>query len=119
MSRILKRNKRRARRKGHIRKSIFGTATKPRMTVYRSNHKMYVQVIDDSAGHTLVSASSMEKELRDLKNNVEDATKLGEVIGKRLLDKKIDTVVFDRNGYLFHGIVKGIAEGARKAGVKF
>ncbi|HHU89240.1 MAG: 50S ribosomal protein L18 [Sphaerochaetaceae bacterium] len=119
MNRILKRNKRRARRKVHIRKSIFGTATKPRMTVYRSNHRMYVQVIDDRAGHTLVSASSMEKELRDLKNNVEDATKLGEVVGKRLLEKQIDSVVFDRNGYLFHGVVKGIAEGARKAGVKF
>jgi large subunit ribosomal protein L18 len=99
MNRILKRNKRRARRKVHIRKSIFGTATKPRMTVYRSNHRMYVQVIDDRAGHTLVSASSMEKELRDLKNNVEDATKLGEVVGKRLLEKQIDSVVFDRYGY--------------------
>ncbi|MFA5467672.1 MAG: 50S ribosomal protein L18 [Sphaerochaetaceae bacterium] len=119
MNRVLKKNKRRARRKVHIRKSIFGTATKPRMTVYRSNKRMYVQVINDDTGETLVSASSMEKELRNLKNRVEDAAKLGEVIGKRLLEKQIDSVVFDRNGYLFHGIVKGIADGARKAGVKF
>jgi large subunit ribosomal protein L18 len=80
---------------------------------------MYVQVIDDVAGHTLVSASSMEPELRELKNTVADGAKLGEVVGKRLLEKKIDNVVFDRNGYLFHGIVKSIADGARKAGIKF
>lgn len=80
---------------------------------------MYVQVIDDVAGHTLVSASSMEPELRELKNTVADGAKLGGVVGKRLLEKKIDNVVFDRNGYLFHGIVKSIADGARKAGIKF
>jgi large subunit ribosomal protein L18 len=80
---------------------------------------MYVQVIDDVVGNTLVSASSMEAELRGLKNTVEDAAKLGEIVGKRLLEKNIDSVVFDRNGYLFHGIVKSIADGARKAGIKF
>jgi large subunit ribosomal protein L18 len=80
---------------------------------------MYVQVIDDEAGKTLVAASSVEKELKGLKNNVEDAAKLGEIVGKRLLEKDIDSVVFDRNGYLYHGIVKSIADGARKAGVKF
>jgi len=80
---------------------------------------MYVQVIDDVAGNTLVSANSMEAELRELKNTVADAAKLGEVVGKRLLEKNIDSVVFDRNGYLFHGIVKSIADGARKAGIKF
>lgn len=89
------------------------------MTVFRSNLHMYVQVIDDEAGKTLVSISSLEKELKGLKNNVEDAAKLGEIVGKRLLEKNIDTVVFDRNGYLYHGIVKSIADGARKAGVKF
>lgn len=89
------------------------------MTVFRSNLHMYVQVIDDEVGKTLVSASSLEKELIGLKNNVEDAAKLGEIVGKRLLEKNIDTVVFDRNGYLYHGIVKSIADGARKAGVKF
>jgi large subunit ribosomal protein L18 len=119
MNRILDKQRKRAKRKVHIRKRISGTAQRPRMSVYRSNNRMYVQVIDDVAGHTLASASTLEKELSSLKNNVEDAAKLGEIIGKRLLEKKIDTVVFDRNGFLFHGIVKGIADGARKAGVKF
>jgi len=119
MNRVLDKNRKRAKRKVHIRKRISGTATKPRMTVFRSNSHMYVQVIDDVAGHTLVSASSLETDLRDLKNTVADGAKLGEVIGKRLLEKNIETVVFDRNGYLFHGIVKSIADGARKAGIKF
>lgn len=89
------------------------------MSVFRSNTHMYVQVIDDVAGATLIAASTVESELKGLKNNVEDAAKLGELIGKRMLEKNIDTCVFDRNGYLFHGIVKSIADGARKAGVKF
>ncbi len=119
MNRVLDKYRKRAKRKVHIRKHISGTATRPRMTVYRSNSHMYVQVIDDVAGHTLVSASTLEAELRELKNTVADGAKLGEVVGKRLMEKKIDTVVFDRNGFLFHGIVKSIADGARKAGVKF
>ena len=80
---------------------------------------MYVQVIDDTTGTTLVSAGTVEKELAALKNNVEGATKLGEELGKRCLEKGVKTVVFDRNGYLYHGIVKAIADGARKAGVQF
>jgi large subunit ribosomal protein L18 len=80
---------------------------------------MYVQVIDDVAGSTLVAASNLEADLKGLKNTVEDAAKLGEVVGKRMLEKNIDTCVFDRNGYLFHGIVKSIADGARKTGVRF
>ena len=119
MSRVIAKNKRLARRKFHIRKNIFGTAARPRMSVYRSNQHMYVQVIDDNAGHTLVSASTMEAELKGLKNTVADAEKLGEAVGKRMLEKNIDTCVFDRNGRLFHGVVKSIADGARKAGVKF
>lgn len=119
MNRILDKQKKRQRRKQHIRKSISGTAARPRMTVFRSNLHMYVQAIDDVTGTTLVSVSSLEKELKGLKNNIEDAAKLGEIMGQRLLEKKIDTVVFDRNGYLYHGIVKSIADGARKAGVKF
>ena len=89
------------------------------MTVFRSNYHMYVQVIDDTVGNTIVSASTVEKDLRDMRNTVANAEKLGEIAGKRLLEKNIDTVVFDRNGYLYHGIVKGIADGARKAGLKF
>ncbi len=119
MKRIDDKNKRRKRRKGHIRKQVSGTAARPRMSVYRSNKKMYVQIFDDIAGTTLVSASTLEKENMALKNNVEDAAKLGAIIGNRLKEKKISRVVFDRNGYLYHGIVKAIADGARKAGIDF
>ena len=80
---------------------------------------MYVQVIDDTVGHTLVSASTVEADLRSMKNTTADAEKLGEIVGKRLLEKNIDSVVFDRNGYIYHGIVKSIADGTRKAGIKF
>lgn len=119
MKRIDDKLNRRNRRKKHIRKSIKGSADKPRMTVYRSNKKMYIQVIDDDKGATLVSASNIEKDLRNLKNCVTDAGKLGEVIGERLLAKKIEKIVFDRNGYFYHGIVKAIADGARKQGIQF
>ena len=119
MKRVEEKGKRRKRRKKHIRKSIFGTAVKPRMTVFRSAKNMYVQVIDDNAGSTIASASTMEESFKDLKNNVENAGKLGAAIGEKLKAKKISTVVFDRNGYLYHGIVKGIADGARKSGIKF
>ena len=119
MNRIVDKNRKLAKRKAHIRKRISGTPERPRVTVFRSNLHMYVQVIDDVAGNTLVSASTVEADLRGLKNNVADAAKLGEVVGKRLLEKNIDTVVFDRNGYIYHGIVKAIADGARAAGVKF
>ena len=119
MNRVIDKRRKLARRKHHIRKNISGTASRPRMTVFRSNSHMYIQVIDDVAGATLVAASSLEAELKGLKNTVEDAAKLGEVLGKRMLEKNIDTCVFDRNGYLFHGVVKSIADGARKAGVRF
>lgn len=119
MKRVEEKGKRRKRRKKHIRKSIFGTAAKPRMTVFRSAKNMYIQVVDDNAGNTIASVSTMEESYKDLKNNVENAGKLGVAIGEKLKDKKITTVVFDRNGYLYHGIVKGIADGARKTGIKF
>lgn len=119
MNKIVDKFRRHDRRKAHIRKTIHGTPERPRMTVHRSNLHMYVQVIDDVAGKTLVSASTLESELKGLKNCVADATKLGETVGKRLLEKNIDTVVFDRSGYAYHGIVKAIADGARSAGVKF
>ena len=119
MNRIVDKNRKLAKRKAHIRKRISGTPERPRMTVFRSNLHMYVQVIDDVAGKTLVSASTVEADLKGLKNTVADATKLGEVVGKRLLEKNIDAVVFDRNGYIYHGIVQAIADGARAAGVKF
>jgi len=119
MKRVEEKGKRRIRRKKHIRKSISGTAIRPRMTVYRSARNMYVQVIDDTAGHTIASVSTMEESFKDLKNSVENAGKIGAAIGEKLKALKISSVVFDRNGYLYHGIVKGIADGARKTGIKF
>jgi len=111
--------RKRDQRKIHVRKNIEGTLEKPRMTVFKSNKYLYVQVIDDTEGKTLVSASSLEESLKAIKRNVEGAAKLGEEIGKRLKEKNVATVVFDRNGYKYHGIVKAIADGARKAGIQF
>ena len=89
------------------------------MTVTRSNRRLSVQIIDDTKGQTLASASTLEKELRNIKATVAGASQLGELFGKRLLDKDIKSVVFDRNGYLYHGIIKALADGTRKAGVQF
>jgi large subunit ribosomal protein L18 len=89
------------------------------MSVNRSNKALYIQIIDDSRGETLVSISTLEKELRNIKCTIEGAGQLGEIMGKRLLEKDIKTVVFDRNGYLYHGLVKAMADGARKAGIQF
>jgi large subunit ribosomal protein L18 len=108
-----------AKRKVSIRKQIFGTTERPRMSVFKSNLHMYVQVVDDSAGHTMESASTVEKTLKEITRTVEGGAKLGEAIGKRLLEKGITTVVFDRSGYKYHGIIKAIADGARKAGIIF
>ena len=118
MNRVLDKERRRDRRKYRIRKKVFGTSERPRMSVFRSNKHMYVQVIDDTKGVTIASASDLEKEHSSLKPTVQDAEKLGEIVGKRLLDLKVTAVVFDRNGYLYHGVVKAIADGARKAGVQ-
>lgn len=112
-------DRKRLKRKIHIRKTLRGSAQRPRMTVTRSNKNLYMQIIDDDAGVTLASISTLEKEFSSLKPTVEDAAKLGEAFGKRILDKNIKTVVFDRNGYLYHGVVQALADGARKAGVEF
>jgi large subunit ribosomal protein L18 len=112
-------DRKRYKRKAHIRKRIAGTAARPRMSVVRSNRSLSIQVIDDERGHTLASASTLEKELRGLKATVEGAARLGEALGQRLLERNITTVVFDRNGYLYHGVVKAMADGARKAGILF
>jgi hypothetical protein len=111
--------RRRLKRKFHIRKSLSGTSTCPRMSVFRSNKNLYVQVIDDDSSSTLVSISTLEKDFASFKPNVDTGTKLGVALGKRLIEKNITSVVFDRNGYLYHGVVKAIADGARSAGVKF
>jgi large subunit ribosomal protein L18 len=109
--------RKRLKRKASIRKSIAGTAERPRLTVYKSNRFTYLQAIDDLAGVTLASASNREKEHLDIANKVASLAKLGELIGERLKAKNIKAVVFDRNGYRYHGKVKAIADGARKAGI--
>ncbi|MCL2472232.1 MAG: 50S ribosomal protein L18 [Treponema sp.] len=112
-------DRRRLKRKVHIRKRLSGTADRPRMTVFKSNRSLSIQIIDDTKGYTLASASTLEKDLKSIKATVAGAGQLGEVMGKRLIEKNIKTVVFDRNGYLYHGLVKAMADGARKAGVQF
>ena len=116
-------NKKEIRRfkiKKRIRKTVSGTAERPRMTVFRSNKQIYVQLIDDLAGSTIVSASSREKDLGDDKvNKTEQAEKVGTLIAEKAKAAGIETVVFDRNGYLYHGRVKALADAARKGGLKF
>lgn len=116
---MVEKDRKRLKRKIHIRKRVMGSPERPRMSVFKSNRSLYIQVIDDSVGSTLASASTLEKELQGIKRTTEGAAQLGEILGKRLLEKKITTVVFDRNGYLYHGIVKAMADGARKAGIQF
>lgn len=105
------------RRKMRIRKRIRGTAERPRLTVYKSNYFTYAQAIDDLSGHTVVAASSREPELRGAGGKVSGAAKLGLVMGERLRKQGISEVVFDRNGYPYHGRVRSLAEGVREAGV--
>ncbi|TVQ26477.1 MAG: 50S ribosomal protein L18 [Spirochaetaceae bacterium] len=119
MKRLIEKTKRRNRRKKSIRGKISGTAERPRITVFRSNKHLYVQVINDAEGRTLLSVSSQSGDTKGLRPNVADAGKLGEVLGVRMKDAKITSAVFDRNGYLFHGVVKAVADGARKAGISF
>ena len=111
--------RKRIHRKFHIRKKIHGTANRPRMTVTRSNKNLFVQVINDDEGKTLAAISTLEKDFASVKPTVEGAATLGEALGARLKDKQITTVVFDRNGYLYHGVVKALADGTRKAGIVF
>lgn len=109
----------RTRRHIRVRRKISGTAERPRLCVYRSNTNLYVQIIDDVAVNTLVSASTLDKEIKTKHANKEAAKELGSLIAKKALDKKIETVVFDRGGYIYHGVVKELAEAAREGGLKF
>ena len=109
----------RTRRHIRVRRKISGTAERPRLCVYRSNSNIYVQIIDDVAGNTLAQASTLDKEIKTKHANKEAAKEVGALIAKRAADKKIDTVVFDRGGYIYHGIVKELAEAAREGGLKF
>ena len=111
---------RRARIKKRIRKNISGTATKPRLSVFRSNKEIYAQLIDDVSGSTIVSSSSIDKEISKTKGNkTETASLVGKKLAEKAVSKGIKQVSFDRSGYLYHGRVKSLAEGAREGGLKF
>ena len=109
----------RQRRHIRVRRKISGTAERPRLCVYRSNSNIYVQIIDDVAGNTLVAASTLDKEIKTKHANKAAAKEVGTLIAKRAADKKIVDVVFDRGGYIYHGVVKELAEAAREGGLKF
>ncbi len=111
-------NKVRVKRHQRVRGKISGTAECPRLNVFRSNKNIYAQVIDDVAGVTLASASTLDKEISGGKK-IEDATAVGALVAKRAIDKGIKEVVFDRGGYLYHGRVAALAEAARENGLKF
>ena len=112
-------NKARQKRQKRVRAKITGTAACPRLNVYRSLSHIYAQLIDDVAGVTLATASTVEKEFTEYGGNKEAAHKVGEALAKRALEKKIKNVVFDRGGYIYHGRVKELAEAAREAGLEF
>ena len=109
----------RMKRHARVRSKISGTAERPRLSVFRSENHIYAQVIDDVAGNTLVSASSVEKSFEGSGSKVEAAKKVGALVAERALQKGIEEVVFDRGGYIYHGRVQALAEGAREAGLKF
>ena len=109
----------RQRRHIRVRRKISGTPECPRLCVYRSNSNIYAQIIDDVAGNTLVSASTLDKEVKTKHANKEAAKEVGTLIAKKAADKKIKQVVFDRSGYIYHGVVKELAEAAREAGLEF
>ena len=114
--------KSRLKRKKRIRKNIFGNQDRPRLSVFRSSKHIYAQIVDDTSGSTLVSASTLDNEFREHKvegKKVEIAKAVGNLVGKRALDKGIKKVVLDRNGFLYHGRIKALSDGAREAGLNF
>ncbi len=121
---VSKKSRQEVRVKKHkrLRNRFSGTAERPRLAVFRSNNHMYAQIIDDTVGNTLVSASTLEKSVKaelEKTNNVDAAAYLGTVIGKRAVEKGIKTVVFDRGGYVYHGKIAALADAAREAGLEF
>ena len=121
---VSKESRQKVRVKKHmkIRNRFSGTAQRPRLAVFRSNNHMYAQIIDDTVGNTLVSASTLEKDVKaelEKTNNVDAAAYLGTVIAKRAIEKGIDTVVFDRGGFIYQGKIEALADAAREAGLEF
>lgn len=111
-----RKNRLRTQRKARVRGKMVGIAEKPRVSIYKSNKHFYAQAIDDTSGHTLASSDGRKL---GLKANREDVKKVAQELGKKLASKNIDTVVFDRNGYLYHGVVASFADALREAGIKF
>ncbi|BDU62828.1 50S ribosomal protein L18 [Candidatus Borrelia fainii] len=117
MKKVKEAEKRNIKRKKRIRDRIgFGVADRPRVTVFKSNKYFYAQVIDDVAGHTLASVSTLEKDLK-LNKNIDDVKKLGKIFAKKLKDKNINKLIFDRNGYKYHGLIANFATSLREAGI--
>lgn len=129
MSANISKNQRRIKRKKRIRKKLSGTQERPRLNVFRSSKHIYAQIIDDSKGHTLVAASTIEKEFKTFVSSMEpddakgkkifDAVSVGKLVAKRALEKGIKKVIYDRNGFIYHGRVKALSDGAREAGLDF
>lgn len=117
MKKDIKKQERRSKIRRRIRSSVFGTAEKPRLSVYKSNNHVYAQLIDDITATTLTSASSVD--LKGDTSKTETAGEVGKQVAKKAKDKGIDAVVFDRSGYKYHGVVKALAEGAREEGLEF
>jgi len=116
----LTKNERRLRIKSRIRKVVSGTTDRPRLAVFRSNKEIYAQVVDDVSGKTLAAASSRDKDILKSKGNkTELATLVGKAVGEKAIKAGVETISFDRGGYLYHGRVKSLAKGAREAGLKF
>jgi len=116
----LTKNERRLRIKSRVRKIVSGTEARPRLSVFRSNKEIYAQIVDDVTGNTIVAASSRDKDISKAKGNKSEiATLVGKSIGEKAIKAGVETISFDRGGYLYHGRVKSLAEGAREAGLKF
>ena len=109
----------RKRKHIRVRRKVTGTQERPRLCIYRSNLNLYAQIIDDTAGNTLVSASTLDKGVKTKHSNKEAAKEVGALIAKKALEKNIKAVVFDRSGYIYHGVIKEFAEAAREGGLEF
>ena len=119
MDRLSNKRRKRYMRRRRVRKKIIGTAHRPRLSVFRSSRNISVQAVDDTTGTTLASASTLEKEFADVSRSVEGGRAVGRRIAERLGDVKVKSVIFDRNGYRYHGIVKAVADAARESGLEF
>ncbi len=115
----LTKRERRIRIKQRVRKHVSGTADRPRLSVFRSNKEIYAQLVDDQNGATMITASSLDKSFKKDGSKIEVAKEVGKTLAQKATEKGIESVAFDRNGYLYHGRIKALAEGAREGGLKF